>query len=84
MAKSKSRGVRTVSSTGTARRRFLKSAGAGAGIAALSTTGVAPFIFVRKAQAADKELKIIQWSHFVPSYDKWFDQFVKDWGPPTV
>jgi multiple sugar transport system substrate-binding protein len=45
---------------------------------------VAPFIFVRKAQAADKELKIIQWSHFVPSYDKWFDQFVKDWGPPTV
>ncbi len=25
-------------------------------------------------------LKILMWSHFVPSHDKWFDQFVKDWG----
>ncbi|MBO0690418.1 MAG: hypothetical protein J2P40_12720 [Candidatus Dormibacteraeota bacterium] len=27
-----------------------------------------------------KELKILQWSHFIPDYDKWFDQFVADWG----
>src|SRR5262245_37286125 len=26
------------------------------------------------------ELKILQWSHFVPRYDQWFDQFAKDWG----
>jgi multiple sugar transport system substrate-binding protein len=26
-------------------------------------------------------LKIIQWSHFVPAYDKWFDgTYVKNWG----
>ena len=61
------------------RRRFLKSASA-AGIAAVGATGLGPLVFARKAQAADKELKIIQWSHFVPAYDKWFDQFVKDWG----
>lgn len=26
------------------------------------------------------ELKILQWSHFVPQYDVWFDPFAKTWG----
>lgn len=26
------------------------------------------------------ELKILQWKHFVPQYDKWFDPFAKSWG----
>jgi len=26
------------------------------------------------------ELKILQWSHFVPQYDVWFDPFAKAWG----
>jgi ABC-type glycerol-3-phosphate transport system substrate-binding protein len=26
------------------------------------------------------ELKILLWSHFVPSHDQWFDGFVRDWG----
>ena len=27
------------------------------------------------------ELKILQWSHFVPDYDKWFDStYTKEWG----
>lgn len=26
------------------------------------------------------QLSILMWSHFVPSYDKWFDQFAQDWG----
>ncbi|MCH8987778.1 MAG: extracellular solute-binding protein [Chloroflexi bacterium] len=26
------------------------------------------------------KMKIVQWSHFVPQYDKWFDPFAKDWG----
>src|SRR5919201_3396177 len=64
----------------TSRRRFLKSAGAGAGAALLSGSAAAPFVFVRNAVAADKELKIVLWSHFVPAYDKWYDQFVQDWG----
>ncbi len=26
------------------------------------------------------ELKILQWSHFVPQYDTWFDPFAEAWG----
>lgn len=26
------------------------------------------------------ELTILQWNHFVPQYDKWFDPFAKAWG----
>jgi ABC-type glycerol-3-phosphate transport system substrate-binding protein len=26
------------------------------------------------------DLKILLWSHFVPSHDTWFDKFAKDWG----
>ncbi|MCH7998570.1 MAG: extracellular solute-binding protein [Chloroflexi bacterium] len=26
------------------------------------------------------ELKLLQWSHFVPQYDKWFDPFAEEWG----
>src|SRR5262245_51719892 len=80
MSTSQSSRTRHGRTTGATRRRFLKSAAAGAGIAALSATGAGPLVFVREARAADKELKIIQWSHFVPAYDKWFDQFVRDWG----
>ncbi len=25
-------------------------------------------------------LSILQWSHFVPAFDVWFDQFLKEWG----
>src|SRR6185312_15075493 len=60
------------------RRRFL--AGTGATVA---LTGLAPSIaapFVSRAYAAAKTLSIVQWSHFVPSFDKWFDQFAQDWG----
>ncbi|MFW5943176.1 MAG: ABC transporter substrate-binding protein [Chloroflexota bacterium] len=26
------------------------------------------------------ELSFLQWSHFVPNYDSWFDQFAAEWG----
>ena len=26
------------------------------------------------------DLKILLWSHFVPSHDQWFDKFARDWG----
>jgi len=39
-----------------------------------------PFFIPRPAKAA-KTLKILQWVHFVPRYDKWFnDTYVKEWG----
>jgi multiple sugar transport system substrate-binding protein len=30
--------------------------------------------------AQDIELSILQWSHFVPRYDEWFDQYAQEWG----
>lgn len=36
---------------------------------------------IRPAQAAPKTLKIMQWNHFVPAFDEWFNKkFVKEWG----
>lgn len=59
------------------RREFVKAAGAGAIAAAAATSGLAP----RAARAQRKTLRIVQWSHFVPAYDKWFDgEFCKQWG----
>src|SRR2546430_2234661 len=44
-------------------------------LAPLSFT--ASTILIKRAQ---KTLKIMQWSHFVPAYDAWFDKYAKDWG----
>jgi multiple sugar transport system substrate-binding protein len=60
------------------RRSFLKTSGAIGGAAGLAPVLSAPF--VSRALAADKALSIVQWSHFVPDYDTWFDKFAKDWG----
>ncbi len=59
------------------RRDFIKVTSA-ASVAA----GIGPaFLFPERAQAQQKTLKIAQWSHFVPDYDKWFDNtFTKEWG----
>jgi multiple sugar transport system substrate-binding protein len=60
------------------RRRFLKETGL-----TLAAAGAAPILsapFVSRAWAQNKALSIVQWSHFVPEYDKWFDNFAKDWG----
>jgi multiple sugar transport system substrate-binding protein len=60
------------------RRRFLKNSGL-----TIAAAGTAPMLsapFVSKALAADKSLSIVQWAHFVPEYDTWFDKFAKDWG----
>ncbi len=60
------------------RRRFLKETGLT--LAAASAAPVISAPFVSRALADTKTLSIVQWSHFVPAYDKWFDQFAKDWG----
>jgi multiple sugar transport system substrate-binding protein len=57
------------------RRSFLKETAAAASAAPLLS---APF--VSSAWAQSKTMTIVQWSHFVPEYDKWFDNFAKDWG----
>jgi len=57
------------------RRRFLQTTGAGLAAAPVFS----PFV-ATEAFAADKSLSIVQWAHFVPEYDTWFDKFAKDWG----
>lgn len=63
---------------GVSRRDFIKIAGAG-GIAA-GSLGPA-FLFPERAAAQQKTLKILQWSHFVPAFDEWFNKkFAVEWG----
>ncbi|HET9167722.1 MAG TPA: extracellular solute-binding protein [Candidatus Angelobacter sp.] len=63
---------------GVSRRDFIKIAGA-SGIAA-GALGPA-FLFPERAAAQQKTLKVLQWAHFVPAYDKWFNEtFAKQWG----
>ncbi len=60
------------------RRQFLRTSGLAAGAAGLTPVISAPF--VSRALADNTSLSIVQWSHFVPAYDTWFDKFAKDWG----
>jgi multiple sugar transport system substrate-binding protein len=65
---------------GLSRRDFVK----GAGALALGA-GAMPTILLGcggggTARSGNKQLKILQWSHFVPAYDKWFDPWVEKWG----
>ena len=53
------------------RRKLIQVAGIGA--AALSLP--------KKGRAAKKTLRILQWNHFVPGYDDWFNKkYIKEWG----
>ncbi len=56
------------------RRSFLKKVGMGA-LAAGVASGFYPF-----RVSGQVELKIIQWAHFVPAFDEWFDPYAKAWG----
>ena len=54
------------------RREFVTTTGA-----AVTAAALGPTIRIRRRE---KTLKILQWSHFVPTYDVWFDKYAKDWG----
>lgn len=55
------------------RRTFLKWSGVAAATAASGP------LFFSRAQTGSS-LRILQWSHFVPTYDTWFDLYAKAWG----
>ncbi|HEY1417706.1 MAG TPA: extracellular solute-binding protein [Myxococcaceae bacterium] len=60
---------------GISRRKLLQVAGTASVGAAL---GMHRQVY---AQGAKKKLKILQWNHFVPGYDKWFNgEYIKQWG----
>ena len=57
------------------RRKLLKAAGA----AAAGLGSLFPLSQVVRAQT--RRLTFLQWSHFVPGFDKWFEgEYVKEWG----
>jgi multiple sugar transport system substrate-binding protein len=59
------------------RRRFIQGAATlalGAAAAACAPPGTSNTV------SGKKQLRILQWSHFVPEYDTWFDKFATDWG----
>src|SRR5438477_12483212 len=59
------------------RRKFVKLTGGAAAAAGFTSA----FLFPQRALAQQRTLKILQWNHFVPGYDKWFDNtYVKEWG----
>jgi multiple sugar transport system substrate-binding protein len=66
------------------RRDLLRKAGLGAIVLVYGGTGIKNAVagvpkFRHKHLAGT--LRIMQWSHFVPAYDRWFDdQYVKAWG----
>jgi multiple sugar transport system substrate-binding protein len=67
--------MRKARARGLTRREVIRAA-AGAGLAA----SAGPFFHVNPARAA-RTLKILQWSHFVPGYDQWFNNtYVREWG----
>ena len=55
------------------RRSVLSGAGALGLAATLGTPG-------RVRAASRKRLRILQWNHFVPGYDRWFDAWARAWG----
>jgi multiple sugar transport system substrate-binding protein len=58
------------------RRKFIRTAGA----IALSS-GLGSQLSVPARAAPRKTLKILQWNHFVPAFDEWFNKvFIKQWG----
>jgi hypothetical protein len=72
------------------RRDFLRAAGSAAAVAGFgwgcgSGSGQSKTTATPKqpgaSGAAPKELRIAQWSHFVPAYDTWFDEeYARRWG----
>ena len=64
-------------SSSVSRRGFLKVTGAGLAGGSLLT-----MLDARQAPAQIKgtSLRMLKWSHFVPAYDTWFDDFAKKWG----
>lgn len=74
--------------SGLTRRRFIQASagltvlmacGKSADEAGPGATNVTSTI-VEPAKKLSGDLRILQWSHFVPRHDRWFDPFAADWG----
>lgn len=62
---------------GLSRRRLIETAGM------TTLAAAAPSLIMPRRAHADrsKTLKILQWNHFVPEFDQWFNEtYVREWG----
>jgi multiple sugar transport system substrate-binding protein len=60
---------------GLSRRSLIQAAAAAGAVASFSPP------LLPRARAAGKVLKVMQWNHFVPAFDEWFNKkFVVEWG----
>lgn len=63
------------------RRTFLKGSAALAAATLGPSSARYPFsVFASPSSQLSGTLRILQWSHFVPRYDTWFDDFARAWG----
>lgn len=61
------------------RRKLL--AAAGTGVAGAALLRMAPWkVGAAPAQIKGTTLRILNWNHFIPAFDQWFDKFAADWG----
>ena len=61
------------------RRQFIIRGGQLVAAVTAAAASAGPTVFVRGAGAADKQLKVLQWT-VRSTYNKWFDPWAKDWG----
>jgi multiple sugar transport system substrate-binding protein len=63
------------------RRRFVRAAGTALAAGAVPGLAACARREGSRVPAAKKTLRILQWSHFVPGYDRWFDgEYTRAWG----
>ncbi len=71
---------------GSSRQQPASRSSAACGNSSTTTTTASTIVtdvtstLVQPATRLSGDLKILQWSHFVPRHDTWFDPFAKDWG----
>jgi len=74
---------RSAEPSGISRRGLLTAGGtlalAGAGSGTLAACA-GPAASTGATGGSTSTLRILQWSHFIPAYDTWFDTFAKQWG----
>jgi len=77
MAIQKNKASKETKAKSISRRDFIKAVTAGMVATGLGANIIKP----GRVLAAKNKLKILQWSHFVPSFDQWLtDTYVKKWG----
>src|SRR5262245_33500178 len=78
--------VRKAAGSALTRRELLKRAGVGAATVGVAGSGASKaFAFAGPHKYTGRwlanDLKILQWVHFVPAYDDWFNKtWIKNWG----